>query len=513
MFPRKKKILIPVIGIKIKRRKFFMNMKKLMAVVLAVVLAISAMAVNVFAAKGEVIQIPLRPDQNRNSNATATYTIEVPMYNLYGYADYNSYLELYLPNTFTDDLSIRTNVDYYLEASGEKVLIAHLENWREETAADGTKTIVPKSTGNYNDNISTIYETIFVNFGAFKRDWNQWSSGEDHWATVPQTVAFNTTNTLKLTANVTLVGWTNGGYIPVHSDGKFNNSWEKPADTLFTQLWTAGDDSIKSYGAGDDIAVTGSKIWAKNMHTSVSTDFSNPLKPFMFLSSEKTDTAEANYVDLTWDMTLLNRGYILNAESVDLVVKFHNGSESNWMGATTKGTAMYRLYMSDTMMNSTDIGQNWWNLGGGYNRSFKDIAYMNINNEEVSELRFAISPEKLVDTTYGFSAGMTSTFRIFAQYEQPASNFFQDSWSIHYNHWSNNAYLEVTLPAVDDSQDIIADDPVQSTEDGDDLPADDNPTEDPTVDEPEDTNPPTGIVLAVLPMVVAAAAVVASKRR
>ena len=106
-----------------------MNMKKLMAVVLAVVLAISAMAVNVFAAEGEVIQIPLRPNQNRNSNATATYTIEVPMYNLYGYADYNSYLELYLPNTFTDDLSIRTNVDYYLEASGEKVLIAHLENW------------------------------------------------------------------------------------------------------------------------------------------------------------------------------------------------------------------------------------------------------------------------------------------------------------------------------------------------------------------------------------------------
>ena len=50
-----------------------MNMKKLMAVVLAVVLAISAMAVNVFAAEGEVHQIPLRPNQDRNSNATATY--------------------------------------------------------------------------------------------------------------------------------------------------------------------------------------------------------------------------------------------------------------------------------------------------------------------------------------------------------------------------------------------------------------------------------------------------------
>lgn len=495
-----------------------MNMKKLMAVVLAVVLAISAMAVNVFAAEGEVHQIPLRPNQTRNSNATATYEMTVPMYNIYGYADMNHYLELYLPNTFTDDLSIKTNVDYYLEASGEKVLIAHLENWKTEDQTDENgntvKVEVPKSTGSYNDNIGTIYEQIFVNFGAFKRDWNQWASGADKWATVPQTVSFNTTNSLKLTAKVTLVGWSNGGWIPVQDAGKFTNSWEKPADTLYTQLWSAGDDQMKTYGSGDDIAVTGSKVWAKNMSTTVNTDFSNPLAPFMYLSTEKTDTAEANYVDLTWDMTLVNRSYIMNAESVDLVVKFYNGSESGWVGDSTYGTAMYRLYMADTPITDTTLGQTWWQQYSGYNRTFQEIAYQNVNAEEIKELRFALSPEKLVNLTYGFSAGMTSTFRIFAQYEQPKESFYSNSWQVHYNHWSNNAYLEVTMPAADDATDIdVGGDPVQSTDDEPIDGGDEVTVTEPTDPEPEDTNPPTGIVLAVLPMVVAAAAVVASKRR
>ena len=495
-----------------------MNMKKLMAVVLAVVLAISAMAVNVFAAEGEVHQIPLRPNQDRNSNATATYEMQVPMYNMYGYAEMSNYLELYLPNTFTDDLSIKTNVDYYLEASGEKVLIAHLENWKKEkqTDADGkeVEVEVPKSTGNYADNIGTIYEQIFVNFGAFKRDWNQWASGADKWATVPQTVSFNTTNSLKLTAKVTLVGWSNGGWIPVQDAGKFNNSWEKPAGTLYTQLWTAGEDQIKTYGSGDDVAVTGSKIWAKNMSTTMTTDFANPLAPFKYLSTEATADTAAEYVDLTWDMTLVNRSYIMNAESVDLVVKFYNGSESGWIGDSTYGTAMYRLYMADTPMTDSTIGQSWWNLNNGYNRKFDEIAYQNVNAEEIKELRFAISPEKLVNLTYGFSAGMTSTFRIFAQYEAAANNFYGgNQYAVHYNHWSNNAYLEVTMPAADDATDLDVEEPVQSTDDEPIDSGDDVTVNEPTDSEPEDTNPPTGIVLAVLPMVVAAAAVVASKRR
>lgn len=52
----------------------------------------------------------------------------------------------------------------------------------------------------------------------------------------------------------------------------------------------------------------------------------------------------------------------------------------------------------------------------------------------------------------------------------------------------------------------------QSTEDGDTIVEDGN-NEEPTVDDPvEDTNPPTGIVLSVVPMIVAGAAVAFSKK-
>ncbi len=49
---------------------------------------------------------------------------------------------------------------------------------------------------------------------------------------------------------------------------------------------------------------------------------------------------------------------------------------------------------------------------------------------------------------------------------------------------------------------------------GDDtIPVEDDNTEEPTVEEPvEDTNPPTGLVLSVIPMVMAGAAVAFSKK-
>ena len=67
---------------------------------------------------------------------------------------------------------------------------------------------------------------------------------------------------------------------------------------------------------------------------------------------------------------------------------------------------------------------------------------------------------------------------------------------------------------IDDSVDLIVDDPVQSTNDGDDIDVDDN-TDDNTdadVAEPEDNNPPTGIAIALLPMALAMAAAVVSKK-
>ena len=64
---------------------------------------------------------------------------------------------------------------------------------------------------------------------------------------------------------------------------------------------------------------------------------------------------------------------------------------------------------------------------------------------------------------------------------------------------------------VDDTVDIVVDDPVQS---GDDETIPDAPVTEPEVNEPvQDTNPPTGIAIALLPMVLAAGAVALIKKK
>ena len=69
-----------------------MKMRKLMAAVLAVVIAISAMAVTVFADDAEVVKIPLYADHtDYSTNRVETFTFTLPIYNLYGYANQDSY--------------------------------------------------------------------------------------------------------------------------------------------------------------------------------------------------------------------------------------------------------------------------------------------------------------------------------------------------------------------------------------------------------------------------------------
>ncbi len=359
------------------------------------------------------------------SGTKITYTTVVHMYNSYGYADTNSYLELNLPNNFTDDATIPTSVKYYLEAGGDKVLIGEMENY---TSNGGAKT--PKAAA---FDVRKHFEKVFVNLGTIKKDWNRWSFGADKWATIPGAASMSTATQIKLIAEVTLEGWSNSGWNPAYDASAFNSSSGRFGTTLYMQLWHAGSNRIREYCMGDDIAITGSKLWAINMETTVGTDSSNSRKPFMFLSDE----AAKDYVDLIWDMTLANRSYIMDAKSVDLVVKLYNGSENGWIGDSTYGTAMYGLYG----------GTMWLTDSGDYNIKFNEISYRTINAEEIKELRFSISPDILVNSN-GVGSGMTGTFRILAQYEIPKEDFYGGNMNaVHYNHWTNNAYLEVTMPA------------------------------------------------------------------
>lgn len=504
-----------------------MNMKKLMAVVLAVVLAISAMAINVFAAEGEVVKIPLRPAgaTGANNERIYEYKFEFPIWGMYSYLSQDSYLELNLPKNFGAD-NMRTV--WYAETNlGNKVRIS--QEWGGPYAWTSASQ-------------SGEYATTYVNFGAFDRPY----VNDQNWATLRQG-SFGEITSITLTAEVHL-----GSY------PGWDNTWNEGAaknDKMYVQLWTAGDNGIKDYNDTDDFKVTGSNIFAMHMNVTktdrnVNTsygyfDFVSDIEglsakpnengwdssamtkvlvdangdPAPITDANGESKTELKNVNLIWDMTLQNRAYIINAESARVVVKLYNAT---WDKPTAKGytngLAVYSLYLADTPMTDTTIGQQWWQVGSAYNRVASRVSFQSITNEKVTELSFEISPEKLYNATYGISAGITSTFRIYAETETPISNFW-DKGNRNYDHYTNDAYIELTMPAEEDNtQDLTPEDPQQSDPGSDTVeepedPTDVDVTEDPTPEEPTDDNPPTGIVLAVLPMVVAAAAVVASKRR
>lgn len=465
-----------------------MNMKKLMAVVLAVVIAVSAMAVNVFAGEGEIVKIPLRANQSRTNSRTVVYEFTWPVYGMFGYLDQNSYLELSLPNYFTDACenqevawTIGTNL-------GNKVAL---------------KTISSTSA-------NRGFEKQYVNFGYVDRPYYNFNG--DQWATIRQGT-FGQITSITLTATVTLKDWTNQGWDPTWGAESFGQTWNAQAQNMYAQLWTAGADGVKGYTDGDE-KVTGSVAFGPDFtvnKTDKST--SSNWNAFDFMSIPKVGETAETAVDLTWDMTLQNRAYVMNAEKAQIVVKLYNGPESSWKG-WTNGIALYSLYAADTPITASDLGQIWWN-SAAFNRVFVRESWINVAQKRTEELRFDISVDKLFNPTYslGGAAGIASTFRVYAELETDASNLVNmNSWDINYCHWTNDAYIELTMPAVDEpNTDINVEDPVESTGSETDEPNID--VEDPTPETPVENNPPMGLSLVVLPMVLAAAAAVASKRR
>ena len=152
-----------------------MNMKKLMAVVLAVAIAISAMAVNVFAA--ETYRIDLAKTQTVNTGKTITWTFDFNIYNLFGYADQDSYLELKLPTslTKTDWLTSNANnhapdITWYIEVNGTRTQLKGVDAYDTQYGV-GAKNV--------------RYFTQYVNFGAFNRPYYSYGSTEN-WATIAQ---------------------------------------------------------------------------------------------------------------------------------------------------------------------------------------------------------------------------------------------------------------------------------------------------------------------------------------
>ena len=485
-----------------------MKMRKLMAAVLAVVIAISAMAVTVFADDAEVVKIPLYADHTDISkNRVETFTFTLPIYNLYGYANQDSYIEFNLPKSLTNDDNRTQEIRYYMEVNGNR--------YQMKTVAGGTG-----------------YDKQYVNFGAFAHPYYD----DNSWTTIPQTVNFNEITSLSLIAEVVIKdpqSWEGSVTINTWDFANYNNK----VNQMYAQLWTAGTNGIKEYGnaGSDDQLVTGSILYCWTMGVTKSEgSYSSNYNKYSFLynypvgvgqsytaidttipqtttdNTQNPPVVTNNWEEniLTWDHTLQNKMYALNAVSAKIVIEL--ASPNAWESAgRTNGTAFYMLGTIDALVDHDMLGNSslWWQYS---QRDDKWISTCIVNNENVTQLTFDVPVDRLYNAMYGSGTAsiFNGGFKVFAQYEAPAASF-ADAYNRGYSHLALNAYLELTLPAEEETPDIIIEDPVQAGDSDEET----DGADDVTVTEPEDTNPPTGIVLAVLPMVAAAAAIVASKRR
>ena len=450
-----------------------MNMKKLMAVVLAVVVAISAMAISVFA---ETYRIGLAQTNYTNNGKKVTWTFDMSNYSLFGYADQDSYLELQLPTTLTktdaSEASKNTKVYWFIEVGGTRYALKSVAPDFGTLGAKGVK-----------------YFTQYVNFGALTHSY--YNNGTDNWATIPQSQMVGDITTIKLVAEVTYASNNDDSQdvsTPWNGNGFKDNNYD-----MYVQLWTAGANGVKDYTAdgSDDIKVTGS-------HTSAA---------FMTVAkSDNQQTLSRDFTDTTfvWDHSLVNRAMVMGAESAKVIVK---------LTKPTNGVALYTLKTQDQPTDQYDtaddsLGNPWW----GYNENAATtvIASTVLVDGQTSELVFELPIDKLYNATYGvYNGAMWVDERVELATGDYNWNYYKGN-PIEYVHTFSDVYIELTMPELDDEDEIEVEDPVEAgdVEDEDETIEVDDP-----VDQPEDTNPPTGIVLAVLPMAIAAAAVVASKRR
>ena len=486
------------------KEEIFMNMKKLMAVVLAVAIAISAMAVNVFAA--ETYRIDLKKTETVNTGKTITWTFDFNIYNLFGYADQDSYLELVLPDTLTKADSTDAKITWYIEVNGTRTQLQGIDA--------GTGAIVPTS-GNHAAQEGVKYFRQYVNFGAFNRPYYNFN-GTDYWATIAQSQMVGDIGAMKLVAEMTYEGQQAGDNSMPTGQSDQETGFKDGNFDMYVQLWTAGTDGVKGYGAAgqDDQAVSGSNMPAAFMTVAKNEKWNTETNNVEFVNATE---GKDGWNDLqlgnafVWDHTLQNRAAVLGAESAKVIVT---------LDKTINGIALYTMRTADQPIGSYDtstggdhMGNPWPGYDQWYNPASVDVASTCFVNGETSQLVFDLPMDYLYDTTYGvYNGGIWITDRIQVdQFQWVNNDWYYNGKPIVFTDYATDIYIELTMPGTDDGDDTIdVDDPVEP---GDVVTEPDGADDIEVTDPGEDTNPPTGIVLAVLPMAIAAAAVVVSKRR
>lgn len=489
-----------------------MNMKKVLAVVLAVIMAVSAMAITVFA---EDVKIPLYKIGDisvAKNNVTITFTI--PVYGTYGYFTEGDFFVLDLPTSseIAGDLK-----DYKVTVNGFESKAVDMdeaedkEDWKHivffgHVARDfisaAYPTVIPVDTTL--NGTSSIEVVITGNIDATWKLPGTWALESNDY-------------------NVQFYDVDNGEVVDSYSTAKF---W-KPTLSTSDASYVNSMEFVNT-ATYKDVVTAGGSIWG---------------------GSEADRAGLGGAKAWNWDHTLSNKDAILKADTVKLVVE---------LTKPINGRATYVLWAQKEANSIYETNANWWY----YDSARKQVAVVTVDGQ-VNELVFDVPVSCLYDFNYGVwnnALAITEeiTLRDSVLGQDPTkNNYLVDVADGYYNtgifadgslgdiSWAqygggakykgNNiiyalggeAYAENSIPSWDarygagakdiyllastvEEENVVVEeveDPVESTtEEEEDVTVE--------VEEPaEEENPKTGLALAVVPMIIAAVAAVASKRR
>ncbi|MCD7804870.1 MAG: hypothetical protein LUH03_06965 [Oscillospiraceae bacterium] len=463
-----------------------MKMRKLMAVLLAVVVAISAMAISAFATDYESYDIVLSNTMDTTYTGSAEFTMSAPVYAITGYAGATGIesIDITVPANYADwsYTSVPHTITYKASLNGAEVTL-------------GTVSADSSTVGTYVD------YTIDIGYWAYSAYTD--ASGNAVNAMLPNSGIVSTSgNTFTVTAVVSYAT----SYDPTIWANYLTSDWWYASDATASGVATTFTYNY-SDGTSSDTIPGSAMTTAKGTPSSSSTSYVTIVSDVTAQNSSD-DITVADL--LTWDQTLAARAMVLSA--------YNSGEAYAEVTVTLENTITgFGVYNLNTIMTSDSVD------------SYSSLAYfLSLATVQNSVSTYVLngSTDTLVFTDIPMSALYNNDYSVFASYLTVTESVVMNDYA-GYNYGTTYTYntdgtngvrlratsvvLTIYYP-VDEDEVVDNDDPVEDTNsetEDDELTVDDT---DDTTTEPE-TNPTTGIVLALVPMAVAAAAAVASKRR
>ena len=369
--------------------------KKILAVILAVTVALSAMAISVFAD----YEIPLFESRDAWKNQTHSIgsmqvTFDIPVYGMYGYLTAGDYMILQLPRDWGGNCTDKS-ISWTVQVMAQNYALPNIENLA--TWGTASNMVTPGNTlssedvtiknddGSVRDQKDNT-TVVKVAFGYYGRDWDGYST------LIPQTVGYNTISTIRLIADIDVFDEcrVNTNMFKITNNGRDIGAY---ATSVNAQYYKA-----------DGTPVPESITYAKDWNATLANGVSQEDNVYDFVTNEWTNGAEDlnPAYPFTWDHTLQARDEAMKAYNNNSVVELHVP-----LTKQLNGVATYTLYTNsyDSRYNDSYANLLWWQYDAG--RTF--VAKYDLNGP-TDELVFNVPSDILYDGVYGTFA---SEFVIF----------------------------------------------------------------------------------------------------